>query len=68
MKLNTIVISLINDFILGKNFVIEKDPFKVHENLSEIEKKIIKILDQKLDLQLLKMAETFNLKNLRMES
>ena len=33
-------------FILGKNFVIEKDPFKVHENLGEIEKKIIKILDQ----------------------
>ena len=40
---------MINDFYSGgKNFVIEKDPFKVHENLSEIEKKIIKILDQKI--------------------
>ena len=67
-EIKHIVISLINDFYSGgKNFVIEKDPFKVHENLSEIEKKIIKILTKKLDLQLLKMAETFNLKNLKME-
>ena len=48
-EIKHIVISLINDFYSGgKNFVIEKDPFKVHENLSEIEKKIIKILDQKI--------------------
>ena len=48
-EIKHIVISLINDFYSGgKNFVIEKDPFKVHENLSEIENKIIKILDQKI--------------------
>ncbi len=44
-----IVISLINDFYSnGKNFVIDKSPFEVDENLGEIEKKIVKILDQKI--------------------
>jgi len=44
-----IVISLINDFYSnGKNFIIDKSPFEVDENLGEIEKKIVKILDQKI--------------------
>ena len=44
-----IVISLINDFYSsGKESVIDKDIIKDNENLEEIEKKIIKILDQKI--------------------
>ena len=44
-----IVISLINDFYSdGKDFVIDKNLDEVSTYLSEIEKKIIKILDQKI--------------------
>lgn len=44
-----IVISLINDFYSdGKEFVIEKSPFEIDENLGEIEKRIVQILDQKI--------------------
>ena len=44
-----IVISLINDFYSsGKDFVIDKNLNEAHEDLEEIEKKIIKILDQKI--------------------
>ena len=44
-----IVISLINDFYSsGKEFVIDKSPFEIDENLGEIEKKIVKILDEKI--------------------
>ena len=44
-----IVISLINDFYAsGKEYVIEKDPKETTENLEEIEKKIVKILDDKI--------------------
>ena len=44
-----IVISLINDFyISGKECVIENDLDKKIENLEEIEKKIVKILDDKI--------------------
>jgi Fe-S cluster biogenesis protein NfuA len=44
-----IVISLINDFYSdGKKFVIDKSPFEIDENLGEIEKKIVQILDQKI--------------------
>ena len=44
-----IVISLINDFYSsGKESVIDKNIKKDNENLEEIEKKIIKILDQKI--------------------
>ena len=44
-----IVISLINDFYSsGKKFVIDKNLFENDVNLGEIEKKIIKILDQKI--------------------
>tara|TARA_A100000164_G_scaffold244393_1_gene217315 strand:+ start:2587 stop:3126 length:540 start_codon:yes stop_codon:yes gene_type:complete len=44
-----IVISLINDFYAsGKNCVIDNSPFKVEENLGDIEKKIVKILDEKI--------------------
>ena len=44
-----IVISLINDFYSnGKEFIIDKSPFEVHTNLGEIEKKIVKILEQKI--------------------
>ena len=44
-----IVISLINDFYSsGKEFIIDKSPFETDINLGEIEKKIVKILDQKI--------------------
>ena len=44
-----IVISLINDFYSdGKEFVIDKSPFEIDENLGEIERKIVQILDQKI--------------------
>ena len=44
-----IIISLINDFYSsGKECVIEKDHDRKVENLKEIEKKIVKILDQKI--------------------
>jgi NFU1 iron-sulfur cluster scaffold homolog, mitochondrial len=44
-----IVISLINDFYSnGNEFVIDKNLNEKIENLEEIEKKIIKILDQKI--------------------
>ena len=48
-EIKHIVISLINDFYSsGKDFVIDKSPFETNENFGEIEKKIIKILDQKI--------------------
>ena len=48
-EIKHIVISLINDFYSsGKESVIDKDVKKDNENLDEIEKKIIKILDQKI--------------------
>ena len=48
-EIKHIVISLINDFYAsGKKFVIDKSPFETDENFGEIEKKIIKILDQKI--------------------
>ena len=44
-----IVISLINDFYAsGKEFVINKDLNETNEDLNEIEKKIVQILDQKI--------------------
>ena len=44
-----IVISLINDFYSsGKQFVIDESLEEENSNLDEIEKKIIKILDQKI--------------------
>jgi len=48
-EIKHIVISLINDFYSGgKEFVIDKSPFDAEENLGEIEKKIVQILDQKI--------------------
>ncbi len=48
-EIKHIVISLINDFYSdGKEFVIDKSPFEMDENLGEIEKKIVQILDQKI--------------------
>ena len=48
-EIKHIVISLINDFYSGgKEFVINKSPFEIDENLGEIEKKIVQILDQKI--------------------
>ena len=48
-EIKHIIISLINDFYLdAKEFVIDKSPYEVDENLGEIEKKIVKILDQKI--------------------
>ena len=48
-EIKHIVISLINDFYSsGKEFVIDKSPFESNEDLGEIEKKIVQILDQKI--------------------
>jgi len=48
-EIKHIVISLINDFYSsGKDCVIEKNLNDTHANLKEIEKKIVKILDQKI--------------------
>ncbi|MBD1137240.1 NifU family protein [Pelagibacterales bacterium SAG-MED43] len=48
-EIKHIVISLINDFYSsGKEFIIDKSPFEIDENLGEIEKKIVQILDQKI--------------------
>ena len=48
-EIKHIVISLINDFYSsGKEFVIDKSPFEIDQNLGEIEKKIVQILDQKI--------------------
>ena len=48
-EIKHIVISLINEFYSsGKNFDLDKDLNEKHENLEELEKKIIKILDQKI--------------------
>ena len=48
-EIKHIIISLINDFYSkGKECVIEKDLSEGLENLQDIEKKIIKILDEKI--------------------
>ena len=48
-EIKHIVISLINDFYSsGKEFVIDKSPFESEQNLGEIEKKIVQILDEKI--------------------
>ena len=48
-EIKHIVISLINDFYSqGNEFVIEKSLDENNVNLKEIEKKIVKILDQKI--------------------
>ena len=48
-EIKHIAISLINDFYSnGKETVIDEDLFESRENFKEIEKKIIKILDQKI--------------------
>ena len=48
-EIKHIVISLINDFYLsGKEFVIDKNLNEENVNLEEIEKKIVKLLDQKI--------------------
>ena len=44
-----IVISLINDYYAsGKKYVVEKNPFETDIDLGDIEKKIVKILDEKI--------------------
>ncbi len=48
-EIKHIVISLINDFYSGgKNYVIDKNLNEEEKDFKEIEKKIIKILDQKI--------------------
>ncbi len=48
-EIKHIVISLINDFYSnGKEFVIDKDLNETENNLGEIEKRIVQILDQKI--------------------
>ena len=44
-----IVISFINEYYSsGKEFIVDKDINEINENLNEIEKKIVQILDQKI--------------------
>jgi Fe-S cluster biogenesis protein NfuA len=48
-EIKHIIISLINDFYAsGKEFIIEKDLNEETKNLKEIEKKIVKLLDEKI--------------------
>ncbi len=48
-EIKHIVISLINDYYLsGKEFVIDKNKKDENDNLDEIEKKIVKILEEKI--------------------
>ena len=48
-EIKHIVISFINDFYSeGKEFVIDENAEESDDNLDEIEKKIVKILDQKI--------------------
>ncbi len=48
-EIKHIIISLINDFYsTGKEYVINKDLRETTEDLNEIEKKIVHILDQKI--------------------
>ena len=48
-EIKHIIISFINDFYSsGKEYVVDKDINESIENLSEIEKKIVQILDQKI--------------------
>ena len=48
-EIKHIIISFINDYYSsGKEYIVDKDINKLNENLSEIEKKIVQILDQKI--------------------
>ena len=48
-EIKHIIISLINDYYSsGKEFVIDKDLLESNEDLGELEKKIVKLLDQKI--------------------
>ena len=48
-EIKHIVISLINDFYsTGKEYVVDRNLIEENEDLAEIEKKIVKILDQKI--------------------
>ena len=48
-EIKHVVISLINEFYsTGKDFIIDKDLNEQNESLDEIEKKIIKLLDDKI--------------------
>ena len=61
-----IVISLINDFYAtGKQFVFDKSPFEIDENLGEIEKKIVQILDKKIRPAVAKDGGDINFKEFK---
>jgi Fe-S cluster biogenesis protein NfuA len=48
-EIKHVVISLINDFYsTGKDFIIDKDLNEKNESLDDIEKKIVKLLDEKI--------------------
>jgi Fe-S cluster biogenesis protein NfuA len=48
-EIKHIIISFINDhYLSGKEYVVDKDINESNENLNEIEKKIVQILDQKI--------------------
>ena len=48
-EIKHIIISLINDYYSsGKEFVIDKNILESNEDLGELEKKIVKLLDQKI--------------------
>ena len=48
-EIKHVVISLINDFYsTGKEYMVDRNLIEENEDLAEIEKKIVKILDQKI--------------------
>ena len=67
-EIKHIIISFINDFYsTGKECVIEKDLNESLENLQDIEKKIIKILDEKIRPAVAKDGGDIRFKNSKME-
>ena len=67
-EIRHIVISLINDFYSnGNDCVIDNSLKEESKNYSEIESKIIKILDEKIRPAVAKDGGDINLKNLKME-
>ena len=63
-EIKHIVISLINDFYSnGKEFVIEKELDEERKDLKEIEKKIVKLLDEKIRPAIAKDGGDIKFKN-----
>ena len=63
-EIKHIIISLINDFYSnGKEFVIEKELNEERKDLKEIEKKIVKLLDEKIRPAIAKDGGDIKFKN-----